>query len=106
MAYDRLRDALTRGNLWLYILAALEEGPATPVELKSFVGSRHGFEPATITFYSVLYKLRREGLVRKSSSAYRSTYEITHRGTQEMARGRELLRSTEQGLTRRGPGTP
>lgn len=93
MAYDRLRDTLTKGNLWLYILTALEGGAAAPAELKAAVKGRHSFAPATITFYSVLYRLSREGLVRKSSDAFRSTYEITPKGRTELAKGRALLSS-------------
>ncbi len=91
MAYEHLRESLTKGNLWLYILASLEEGPATPVEVKRLVEQKHEFSPATITFYSVLYKLRREGLVRRSSDAFRSSYEITNRGREELANAKNLL---------------
>jgi len=98
MAFEHLRDTLTKGNLWLYVLAALEDQPATPVELKNRVKRDHGFSPATITFYSVLYKLQREGLVRRSTETYRSTYEMTQRGEEELQKGRELLSSVEKRL--------
>jgi DNA-binding PadR family transcriptional regulator len=91
MAYEHLRDSLTKGNLWLYVLATLKERSATPTELNAIVRERHGFAPARITFYSVLYKLQREGLVRKSTDAFRSRYEITPKGLQELARARDLL---------------
>ncbi len=98
MAFEHLRGSLTRGNLWLYLLRALEAGPATPVELKSIVEQRHGFTPATITFYSVIYKLRREGLVRRSTEEFRSAYEITDKGRAELARARELLEKASRDL--------
>jgi DNA-binding PadR family transcriptional regulator len=98
LAYEHLRDSLTKGNLWLYILAALSDAPRTPVELRALVKERHGFAPAVITFYSVLYKLRREGLVKRSSEAFRSSYEITPRGRSELARGRTFLAQAGAGL--------
>ncbi len=98
MAYEHLRDSLTKGNLWLYILAALSETPRTPVELRAMVKDRHGFSPATITFYSVLYKLRREGLVRRSSEAFRSSYEITSKGRGELSKGRAFIARVEENL--------
>jgi DNA-binding PadR family transcriptional regulator len=98
MAYEHLRDSLTKGNLWLYILAALSDAPKTPVELRTLVKERHGFAPAIITFYSVLYKLRREGLVRRSSEAFRSSYEITPKGRSELARGKSFLSQVGAGL--------
>jgi DNA-binding PadR family transcriptional regulator len=82
-----LRSSLTRGNLWLYVLAELRLGDATPGEIRKRVGEKHGFNPAAITFYSVIYKLRREGLVKRSSENFRSAYSITPKGRQELAKG-------------------
>ena len=98
MAFEHLRDSLTKGNLWLYILAALSDSPRTPVELRALVRREHGFSPAVITFYSVLYKLRREGLVKKTSETFRSAYEITPKGQGELSRGRSFLATVEEGL--------
>jgi len=91
MALERLRTTLTKGNLWLYVLALLTASPARPGDIKEGVKSRYGFSPATITFYSVLYRLRREGLVKKSSEDFRAKYEITERGRTELAKGREFM---------------
>jgi DNA-binding PadR family transcriptional regulator len=92
MAYERLRDSITKGNLWLYILSELEEGGATPPELRKHIEEKFGVAAAAITFYSVIYRLRREGLVRKSSTKFRSAYEVTAKGTAELERARKLLR--------------
>ncbi len=91
MAYEHLKDSLTKGNLWVYILSVLQERPSTPVELKAAVRQKHGFSPATITFYSVIYKLQREGLVKRASDSFRSSYEITPKGAGELAKAREIL---------------
>lgn len=91
MAYEHLRDSLTRGNLWLYILSTLEKSRASPGEIRKTVRKDFGFSPAAITFYSVLYRLRREGLVRKATDDFRSSYEITGRGKEELERARRLL---------------
>ena len=90
---------MTKGNLWIYILKELEDQPATPAELKRIVEEKHGFSPAVITFYSVIYKLNREGLVRRSSSTFRSTYEITPKGKEELARAMELLKGLGSALS-------
>lgn len=92
MAYEHLRDSLTKGNLWLYILSVLEEGAATPAELKDRAKERFGVSAASITFYSVLYRLGREGLVKKSTARFRSAYEATAKGREELERGRRLIR--------------
>ena len=86
MAFDHFRSSLTRGNLWLYVLSELELGDATPGELRTRVEKKHGFAPAAITFYSVIYRLRREGLVKRSSESFRSAYSATSEGKAELAR--------------------
>lgn len=98
MAYEHLKGSLTKGNLWLYILTVLEKGAATPKEVKSQVEKEYGFSPATITFYSVIYRLGREGLVRKSSDTFRSSYEITPKGREELTRAKRLLSKMAEGL--------
>lgn len=98
MAYEHLKESLTRSNLWIYILATLESGPASPGEIKKKVQSRYGFSPAKITFYTVLYKLRKEGLVARASRAFRSAYELTSAGRAELSRAGELLDEVRKGL--------
>jgi hypothetical protein len=58
----------------LYIVKPLEDTPSALVEMKAAAKRTHSFAPATITFYSVLYKLHGEGLVRRSSESFRSSY--------------------------------
>ncbi len=94
MAFDHLRTSLTRGNLWLYVLSVLAENPSSPQGIKRLVKARYGFSPATITFYSVLYKLKNEGLVRRTTDEFRSDYELTPKGAAELERARRLLEET------------
>ncbi|MDV3278633.1 MAG: PadR family transcriptional regulator [Nitrososphaerales archaeon] len=105
MAYERLRESLTRGNLWLYILTTLEGSDASPGEVRERVRERFGFSAAGITFYSVLYRLRREGLVRKASGEFRSTYEITGKGREELERARRLIKEVGGWMERPARGT-
>jgi DNA-binding PadR family transcriptional regulator len=91
LALEHLRTSLTKGNLWLYILSELQLGNATPSEIRSRVLDKRGFAPAAITFYSVIYKLRREGLVKRSSDSFRSAYAITPKGRDELLRAMSFL---------------
>ena len=98
MAFEHLRASMTKGNLWMYILFELKRGDASPARIRADVSARRGFAPAAITFYSVLYKLRREGLVRKSSESFRSAYSITVQGRDELERALEFLNELGDGL--------
>ena len=70
----------------------LQEGSLSPTEIKVRVSTKYHFTPATITFYTVLYRLRREGLVKKVEESFRSEYEITSKGRVELGKGRALLK--------------
>ena len=61
--------------------------------------TKHGFAPAAITFYSVLYRLRKEGLVRKVSDMFRSSYEVTAKGEQELQKALALLQEARMNLS-------
>ena len=98
MALEHLRTSLTKGNLWLYILSELQLGDATPGEIRSRVLGKNGFAPAAITFYSVIYRLRREGLVKRSSDSFRSAYAITPKGRDELLRAMSYLGEVQKNL--------
>lgn len=99
MAFDHLERSLTRGNLWLYILAELQRGEMSPGEIREAVEKKHRFSPAGITFYTVLYRLRREGLVRRASEEFRSKYSITTKGKGELAMALEFMEKTRSLLS-------
>ena len=66
MAYERLRDTVTKGDLWTYILSELGLPDASPSDLRRQVTDKCGARAASINLCSVIYRLRREGLVRES----------------------------------------
>lgn len=98
LALEHLRTSLTKGNLWLYILSELQLSDATPGELRLRVLDKRGFAPAAITFYSVIYRLRREGLVKRSSNSFRSAYVITPKGKDELLRAMSYLGEVQKSL--------
>ncbi len=101
MAYGRLVEKLTVENLWLYILRLLGEKPLYGYEIRKQIQERFHFAPAVITVYMVLYKLQREGLVRKTSvkgesSAQRKYYTITDKGMETLQAGKKFFEDTYQ----------
>ncbi|RLE74397.1 MAG: PadR family transcriptional regulator [Thermoprotei archaeon] len=101
MAYQRLVDKLTKENLWLYIIRLLKERPMYGKEIVKEIRDRFNFSPATVTVYVVLYKMVREGLVRKVQVAEgegKVYYEPTERGLEVFERGKEFMRSVYRSL--------
>lgn len=98
MAYERLVRKLTKENLWLYILKMLQERPDYPLGLKRRFREKFNFEPAGITFYTVLYRLKNEGLVASKNEGGRTVYLCTQKGEQALRLAIEYLKTTSQKL--------
>jgi DNA-binding PadR family transcriptional regulator len=65
-AYQRLVKNLTIDLLWIWVLKLLKEKPKYAYQLKQEIQERFNFSPATVTNYTILYLLEREGLVEKT----------------------------------------
>ena len=104
MALNRLKEKLTKENLWLYILFLLERRPLYAYEINARIKNSFGFEPAMITVYVVLYKMEREGLVlsttekRPPSNVVRRYYSPTKLGLEALKEGKGILRRTLEQL--------
>ncbi len=102
MAYKRLRSKITKGNLWLYILKLLWDKTMYAYAINKKIKETFHFTTATVTVYVVLYKMRREGLIRMTgekqvqSKRIRKYYEITEKGRENFLKGVELLNNTIQ----------
>jgi PadR family transcriptional regulator PadR len=100
LALERLKEKLTKENLWLYILTLLKGGPLYAYEIRSKIIHSFGFEPAMITIYVVLYKMEREGLVtsasekREGSNVVRRYYTPTETGMRALEEGKAALKRT------------
>ncbi len=102
LAYKRLVRKLTVENIWMYVLRMLLERPLYAYEIRNILKSRFGFNVATITTYMVLYKMEREGLIKKTTkreSGRRQYYKITPLGLKTLKDGLSLLEKTLKNLT-------
>jgi len=96
MPSRRLRDKLTKENLWLYILSLLKERDMYGYELRAAIEERFRFKPGNVTAYRVLYALKRAGFVKivekNMVGRERKYYKITDAGREEFKRGVAVLR--------------
>jgi PadR family transcriptional regulator PadR len=97
-AVNRLADKLTKANLWMYILRLLEDDPLYGYEIKSKIQNKFGFQPAIVSGYVILYKMKKDGLVQeewKTSSEEgkpnRKYYSLTETGREAMAQARKYM---------------
>ena len=80
-ALERLRKKITIDNLWLYIVKVLiDHGPARAYDVKKLIREKFGFKPATITVYTVIYRMTSEGLLEKVYADGDTLYKPSEKG--------------------------
>ncbi len=94
---ERFEDALTKDNLWIYILTLLEKETLYPYEIREKIKKQFGFYPGNVTAYIVIKKLESEGYIRlvrvlKESGPNRKYYKITHKGKKELEKAKEIYK--------------
>ena len=96
-AFQRLEKNLTIDLLWIWILKLLRTEPKYAYQLKQEIQEHFGFSPATVTNYTILYLLEREGLVEKTEMTNsveridRKYYMITNFGEEVMEEAESYL---------------
>ena len=87
------------GQLRLYLLALLEQRPMHGYEVITALSDRFGgtYRPSAGTIYPRLAQLEEDGLVRRTESDRRSTYELSATGRAELDERRGELAVLEGG---------
>ena len=96
-----MTPVFAHGQLRLYLLALLEQGPRHGYELITALSDRFGgtYRPSPGTIYPRLARLEEEGLVRRADDGgRRSTYTLTDAGRDELDARRGDLAELEESL--------
>ncbi|MGP3667541.1 MAG: PadR family transcriptional regulator [Candidatus Bathyarchaeota archaeon] len=94
MSIKRLISKVTKENLWLYILTELSTRSMYAYEIAKVLKEKYQIPVATVTTYIVLYKMEREGLIKKRDSEgmfRRKYYIITEKGFLALDNGKKFL---------------
>jgi len=88
------------GQMRLYLLALLDEGPRHGYEIIRALEERFNglYSPSTGTVYPRLAKLEEEGLVERTDDGRKATYRITDAGRSEVAAREFDLADLQQDL--------
>lgn len=100
-ALKRLKDKLTKENLWLYIVKELAEEPMYAYKVKVVLREKYNINVATVTVYTVLYRMEREGLITKVRGD-ETTYRTTERGLEQLNKALAFMKEVIQ-LLEGGP---
>src|SRR5687767_3339012 len=95
-----MSPVFSHGDLRLYLLNLLDEGPRHGYDIMQALSDRTGgtYTPSAGTVYPRLAKLEEEGLVTKSVDGRKTVYEITDAGRAEVAARAGDLEGIEAGL--------
>ena len=95
-----MSPVFAHGQLRLYLLALLNEGPRHGYEVIQDLEHRFNglYSPSAGTVYPRLAKLEEEGLVERSEEGRKAVYRITEAGRREVRARQEDLSSLESDL--------
>lgn len=95
-----MTPVFSHGDLRLYLLNLLDEGPRHGYDIMQALSDRTGgtYTPSAGTIYPRLSKLEEEGLVSKSVDGRKTIYQITEAGRAEVAARAGDLEGIEAGL--------
>ena len=100
MALSRLKEKLTKENLWIYILGMLKKEPMYGYEIASRLRNDLHINTAIITIYVVLYRMEKEKLIERQktqeggSGLKRVYYTVTDSGNITFEQGMGLIETT------------
>ena len=95
-----MTPVFSHGDLRLYLLSLLDEGPRHGYDIMQALSDRTGgtYTASAGTIYPRLAKLEEEGLVTKTVDGRKTVYEITDAGRAEVASRAGDLEGIEAGL--------
>lgn len=95
-----MAPVFSHGDLRLYLLSLLDEGPRHGYDIMQALSDRTGgtYTPSAGTVYPRLAKLEEEGLVSKTVDGRKTVYAITEAGRAEVEARSGELEDIEEGL--------
>ena len=96
--FERFKKSNTDNNLWIYILSLGKNKEVVNEEVRKLVFERFEFLPGKILTPRVLYRLEREGYIRRERFQGKRAYKTTEKGIAELDKMKlfckELLNKT------------
>ena len=88
---DRLKHAITYGNIWPYILILASERDIYAYELPKLLERRFGFKPNKVMIYVVLYKLESDKYIKSAYKDRRKYYSLTAKGRRALIKAKIIF---------------
>ncbi len=88
--FERFKNSITNGNLWIYILALAKENHLPQNKVESLIFEKFGFLPNKITAKIVIKKLEKQGYIKPEKYRGEKSFRITQKGEAELNKMKEF----------------
>jgi len=90
LPFQRFKNTITNGNLWIYILALAKENHLQKSKVESLIFEKFGFLPNKITVQIVLKKLENQEYLKKEKYHGEKSFRITKKGEEELKKMKDF----------------
>ncbi len=90
--FERFKNSITNGNLWIYVLALAKENNLPKSKIESLVFEKFGFLPNKLITQIVLKKLENKNYIKKSKFHGEKSYLITDKGKKELQKLKDFYK--------------
>lgn len=88
--FERFKNSITFGNLWIYILALAKENHLLKSKVESLIFEKFGFLPNKITTQIVIKKLENKNYLKSEKFHGEKSFRITKKGEEELEKMKSL----------------
>ena len=92
--FERFKNLITEGNLWIYILTSGKEEEICVEDVRRLIFEKFGFLPGNLLVKRVLFRLKRQGYIKSEKYKGKRAYITTEKGITEL----EKMKNFCQGL--------
>lgn len=90
--FERFKKSNTHNNLWIYILSLGKNREIRNDEVRRLVFEKFEFLPGKILTPRVLYRLERQGYVKKEKFQGKKAYKTTEKGIAELEKMKSFIK--------------
>jgi DNA-binding PadR family transcriptional regulator len=94
--FNRFKQLMTEGNLWIYLLALAKDKEVINDETQRLIFEKYGFLAGNFLISRVIFQLAKDGYVAKVKYQSENAYKTTPKGIEELAKMAKLVGDVAQ----------
>lgn len=89
--FNRFKQLMTEGNLWIYLLALGKDKEVIIDETQRLIFEKYGFLAGNFLISRVVFQLAKDGYIAKVKYQSESAYKTTPKGVEELTKMAKLV---------------